>query len=167
MDSLDQSQTTIRNTIFCKKCETLSATIDKHKRHKPDEIPAKLLRNNIFEEVIGIGGYGAVFKCWDIKLKMYKAIKIMFDIDENAEMDMQIMRLVNHQYMIKYYGEGKNDEEGCAWVSMELAEMDLRTALKNNLFNTEEKKWMLFKEICEGVAYLHTEMEVKNLFDIK
>lgn len=152
-----------RNIFFCKKCKTLSPTIEPHKRHKPDPIPDELLKNHIFEEVLGVGAFGAVFKCWDKKLAIYKASKIMFDIeefDENAEIDLKILRMVNHQYIIKYYGEGKNEEEGWAYVNMELAEMDLKKAIKENLFDTEEKKTLLFKQICEGVAYLHLELEV-------
>ena len=159
-----------RNIFYCKKCKCLSPTIDLHKRHKPDPIPEELLENHIFEEVLGVGAFGAVFKCWDTKLSIHKACKIMFDLedfDEAAEIDMKILRMVNHQNIIKYYGEGKNDKEGWAYLNMELAEMDLKKAIKNNFFDTEEKKILLFKQICEGVAYLHLELEVFFILVIK
>ena len=148
----------IQNTVFCKKCRCLSFIRDPHAKHRPYDLPIELLQSYVFEELIGIGAFGAVFKCWDAKLEMNLA---MFDIDEFADMDSKIMRLVNHQYIIKYYGEGMNREEGWAFLSMELAEMDLKKAIEKNVLDNEEKKLLIFKQICEAVAYLHCELEVK------
>ena len=152
-----------KNIIYCIKCKSLSPTKDDiHKKHRPFEIPEELLNTLIFEDIIGTGGYGAVFRCLDIKLKIYKAVKIMFDIndDDTANIDQQILRTLNHQYIIKYHGEGRDDEAGWAYLSMELAEMDLKKALEMKIFETEEKKLALFKQICKGIKYLHYDLKV-------
>ena len=151
-----------KNIIFCRQCKKLDQTKEPHKNHNRFKLPQKLLKRYIFDELIGSGQYGAVFKCFDLKLEYYKAIKMMFEINENdvAENDQKIMRSLNHQYIINYFDEGRNNQECWAYIIMELADMDLKKAIEDNIFDSLEKQMTLFKQICEGVEYIHTELEV-------
>ena len=154
-----------RNTIFCGKCRSLSPNVNLHIKHKPDEIPEDLLKRYNFLEVIGVGSFGPVFKCWDIEKEKNKAIKIIFDIDYNFSFDFDSIEKLKHHFFIKYYEyEMKIEKDWAwAWMSTKLADMNLDAAIKKNIFDTEEKKVKLFKEICEGVAYLHTSIDVKSI----
>ena len=75
-----KDQTFQNNIIFCRQCEKLDTTKEQHKNHNRFKLPEKLLKRYIFDKLIGNGQYGAVFKCFDLELKYYKAIKMMFEI---------------------------------------------------------------------------------------
>lgn len=148
--------------FFCKKCNCSSSSTTLHKKHLHEirEIPNFLFDQYLFEELIGFGGSGGVFRVFDPAIQIKKAIKIIFDMDEEDEMDLNIMRTINHQYLINYFGEGRDIAKGWGFICMELADMDLKKAIEQNIFDSEEKKYTVLEQICKGVSYLHLELEV-------
>ena len=148
--------------FFCKKCNCPSPSTTSHENHLHEirEIPNILFKKYQFEKLIGIGGSGVVFRVFDPSIKGKIAIKIIFDMDEEDEMDLKIMRTVNHQYLINYFGEGRDTTKGWGYICMELADMDLKKAIEENIFDSEEKKYTLLKQICKALSYLHSELDV-------
>lgn len=143
---------------FCPKagCNILYQKRSDHPSHANSlqKIPTQL-QNFRFEEKIGQGAMGAVFKVHDTLDREQKALKLI-SINDSALLDGDINNLkkLHHQYIIHYYGSGSIGDE-YYWVLMELCDSDLEQAIQQKRFSSFEQKVEVFKQICKGIQYFH------------
>ena len=115
------------------------------------------------KEKIGKGGMSVVYLAErnDDKLNQQVALKVMQQgltsqsIIDRFMREQQILSDLNHHNIAKLYDVGVT-EKGAPWFVMELIRgEDILTYAKNNNLNLEQKI-ILFKQVCEALAYAHS-----------
>lgn len=158
-----ESRLTI-NSIFCNTCEKLFANKKSHKVHKVSllQIPSILLDSYIFISVLGKGSYGVVFKVLDKNDEEYKALKFLMLQDGNDDTDLNILKNLYHQNIIRYFGSQKKMDEGYIAILMELGDMDLHNFIEKKLFKNEEQRFQFVIQTTSAINYLHNEVKVEK-----
>ena len=128
-----------------------------HSNHKQFMISTKLMNTYHFKAFLGKGSQGNVFSVQNLFDKKLFAVKLIENItDESsyevAEKEIELLSQFKHPNIIRYkHAEYLEEEERIA-LYMELADFSLDAKIKNLSIETIEK---YFKEICEGMKYLH------------
>ena len=125
---------------------------------------------------ISTGKYGHIYKAININnLKEYaiKEIKLLSNITEGATKNLNLLKKLNHKYLVKYQEIIK--ENNYYYIIMELCS-------NNNLYNlikeiknkhqilNENFIWEIFIKICIGIGYLnknhitHENLNTSNIF---
>jgi eukaryotic-like serine/threonine-protein kinase len=113
---------------------------------------------------LGQGAMGLVFKAYDPILNRHVAIKTMSaesgadeDLRKRFQREAQSAARLNHPNIITVFDFG--EEEGHAYMAMELLEgTDLKNVIGNPVVTLDEKM-SIMEQICDGLAFAH-EMQV-------
>lgn len=127
-----------------------------------------------FEEIIGRGGMGAVYKATELSLHRAVAIKILpADLMEDAEafyaerfaQEARTMARLNHPGLVRVFDFGKT-ADGLLYFVMEYVEgTDLARLLKESGKLTPERALDVAEQMCRALDYAHREGVVHR--DIK
>ena len=110
-------------------------------------------------ELVGRGGMGVVFKCWDTQLERFVALKLMSPqllVDESASerflREARSAAKINHPNVVSVYGVG--DTKGLPYLVMEFVEGE---SLESKLEapNTFSEVLNLSVQILNGLAAAH------------
>ena len=154
-----------KKKYFCEntKCYSLFSSHSEHEKHSDclQRLPIDLREKFNFQNKLGQGGFGYVFKIIDPKDSKEKALKIIKMIENEKFNDPEIeiikLRDLHHQNIMKYYRTKKLGSQ--TWyILMELCDTDLETMIAKEELNTFEKKIEIFLQICAGIQYLHNKV---------
>ncbi|MGJ8662507.1 MAG: protein kinase domain-containing protein, partial [Marinicella sp.] len=116
------------------------------------------------KEVIGQGGMSSIYMAEriDDQLKQKVALKVLPQGLANDSMvkrfirERQILSDLNHQNIAKLYDVGVTDH-GVPWFVMEWVKgLNILDYAQTHAFNIEQKI-MLFKQVCDALAYAHAQ----------
>ncbi len=157
-----QLNSKILASVYCNVCGKLYPDKKSHEIHKISliRIPSLLLDSYQFLDVLGKGTYGIVFKVIDKNDEDLKALKFLLIQDGNDDNDLEILKQLHHQNVIRYYGSHKKIDEGYIAILMELADMDLHQFLDKGLFKNEQQKFQFALQLTDAIKYLHYEVKV-------
>ncbi|KAL9645416.1 hypothetical protein ABK040_002615 [Willaertia magna] len=119
----------------------------------------------IIVKLLGEGGFGLVFKAYDLNNYRFVALKIITTFESlngfDREVDL-ITKIGKHLNIIEYLDYGNyiiNNGTRIPYIVMELCDYSLNDKLfKNKEFKKEfnlKEKLNLFQQVCEGVEHLH------------
>ncbi len=127
-----------------------------------------------FEQIIGRGGMGAVYKATELSLARAVAIKILpADLMEDAEafyaerfeQEARTMARLNHQGLVRVFDFGKT-ADGLLYFVMEYVEgTDLARLIKDSGKLPPERALDVAEQMCRALDYAHREGVVHR--DIK
>ncbi|KAL9650850.1 hypothetical protein ABK040_001899 [Willaertia magna] len=113
-------------------------------------------------ELLGEGGYGIVFKAFDIEKYVWVALKVVttFESLNGFEREIDVVtKLGKHLNIIEYldYGYFQFNNTSIPFIVMELCDYSLNDKLldNNNEFILIDKL-SIFQQMCEGVEHLHS-----------
>lgn len=115
-----------------------------------------------FEEKIGEGGMGVVFKVWNEKLDKHFALKVLkkeLAADKEAkarfEQETALARELDHPNLVAVYDHGTTGRD-CPYIIMDFVEGEsLERLLKREHCLDSLRATAIFSQICEAVAYAH------------
>lgn len=151
---------------FChlESCSSLFPNPASHQDHKDqlESLPSCLTDDYIFKRKLGSGSFGLVFEVFDRSDKRVKAIKIVGTQKNNVEdavAELKILTELYNQNIIRYFRSGiyRNN----VFIVMEKCEINLKDLIKRNRPLSLEIKNQLFKQICEGLDFLHNKNEMR------
>jgi len=125
-------------------------------------------------EIIGAGGWGKVYACrkiesadWDLALKVVEFSASELEIDGILN-DIEILRKLEHRYIIKYVDSFKPNEQTICIV-MERATTDLKESILikkgSNEKLSENECLKYFSQMVQAMAYIHSKNVIHR--DIK
>jgi serine/threonine protein kinase len=106
---------------------------------------------------LGMGGLGTVFKGEYIKNPVaVKRLPFENDVDNIIE-KYDVIRRLNHPYIIYIYGFNKNDTDKKVDLVMQLVDWNLEDYIKNKEFDriSFKEKCKIASQIAQGMKYLH------------
>jgi len=125
------------------------------------------INNYTFTEFIGAGGFGSVYKATkgglNYAIKVFREEYILNEYKHNGERnriqrEIDIMKTVNHPFLIKYIDDFKGDDLGVPsyFLVMEFAEGEtLQRKLRVNGLTNEAHAIRIFQNILKGIKGLH------------
>ena len=160
----------IPKEYVCTKCKTIYCQIclqEDASHSKFDRLPKKLLSNYEFEQFLGKGSFGSVFKVTSLSDGSPYAIKVI-DVDKNQgiepekELDAlsketKIHVQISHPNVIKYFHSTCDPEEGIFVIVLELADYSLKSKIPTL---TQDEAFDYFIEIIEALFYLHLDKRI-------
>lgn len=120
------------------------------------------LKDHKFEDKIGEGGMGVVFKTWNEKLEKNFALKVLkkeLADDKEAkarfEQETELARDLDHPNLVAVYDHGTTDM-GCPFIIMDYVDGEsLELLLKREHCLDSQRATGIFMQICEAVAFAH------------
>ena len=110
------------------------------------------------EELLGQGGYGAVYKAWDQNLERPCAIKENFDTSDHAQRqfkrEAQILYDLSHPNLPKVIDHFVIPEQGQYLVMEFIDGRDLNQMLRDGPL-PEEKVFSWIMQVCDALSYMH------------
>ena len=151
--------------FYCEVCKTFFCMTcyknDKNHKQKISSVSETLMENYEFLKYLGGGAFGKVFKVQSLSDGQELALKVVQDVDDEtfviAKKESQFLCSLNHKNIVKYTYSYRIKEEQLFVIIMELAEDSLYDKIPTL---TQEKAFDYFKQICEGLGYLHLERGV-------
>lgn len=157
---------------FCtlQSCSSIFPNKLSHSDHtlQLERLPSDLVDDYIFKRKLGSGTFGFVFEVFDKSDKNVKAIKIFRNQKNNVEdlfAELQVLTELYHQNIIRYFRSGicmKNN----VFIVMEYCEMNLQDFIIKTRPLPIIIKNRFFRQICEGLDFLHNQNEMKVYFII-
>lgn len=141
-------------------------------------VPAQILNNRYcIEALLGQGGFGAVYKAWDMNLERWRALKENLDASPEAQRqfkrEAQILcdlvhpnlpRVIDYFVILDSAGG-----YGSAYLVMDFIEgVDLQELLERNggpLLESQVVPWL--DQVCDALEYLHSRQPPVIHRDIK
>lgn len=112
--------------------------------------------------MLGEGGFGAVYRAWDLNLKGPCAVKESFDLSEKAQSqfarEASILFNLRHTNLPKVFDAFIIEGQGHYLVMEYIEGEDLGEVLEKTAHPLPEEKvlpWMI--HVCEALNYLHTQ----------
>ena len=153
------------NLVYCKKCRTIiegdsTGNIDLtvHFDHFNDYIkfvPRCLGFIYSFKEYLGSGTVGDVFAVKKKNENKMCAMKLIYIYDSKTNEELNILRKLNHLYIIDFIEVIECKKDGILAIVMELATSSLDKRIRSSNPLTENGILEIFLQICEGVQYIH------------
>ena len=149
----------------CTKCKAIYCNICLHQdgSHKSSAqlISDQLLSSYEFEQFLGKGGFGSVFKVTSLSDGLPYAIKVI-NIENEEDfntfsLESQIHAAISHQNIIKYISSFRIPKESLFVIILELAENSLRSKIATL---TQDEAFDYFMEIIEALFYLHVDKKI-------
>jgi serine/threonine protein kinase len=111
-------------------------------------------------EMLGAGGYGRVFKCWNNRLKRFEALKVLHPGSETLasllarfEKGAQGLAALDHPYICRVHDVSVF--RGRPYYRMEFVEgVAITNYVEQTALNRNERI-DLFRKICEGLSHAH------------
>ena len=148
---------------FCLKCKKLFCH-DCYKNdisHKSHILPLsnELLANYSFEQYLGEGSFGFVFRVISLSDDLPYALKIINDVDDYELFSKEIKRNIkmSHPNFIKYHTSFIIKSEKLFVIILELAHRSLELEIKSLSQSTAIN---YFIQIMEALRYLHDELKI-------
>ncbi|KAL9650847.1 hypothetical protein ABK040_001897 [Willaertia magna] len=126
------------------------------------EKPYVIKERYVIVELLGEGGYGIVFKAFDIEKHVWVALKVVtaFESLNGFEREIDVVtKLGKHVNIIEYldYDYFQFNNTSIPFIVMEMCDYSLNDRLldNNNEFPLIDKL-NIFQQMCEGVEHLHS-----------
>jgi len=112
--------------------------------------------------ILGSGGMGAVYKCWQKRLGRFVAIKILRpDLEDEAgnfakrfEREAKAMARLSHPGIVSVFDAG--EAAGLVYFIMEYVEgADVHKLVAAQGRLSPERAWTITSRVCEALAYAH------------
>jgi serine/threonine protein kinase len=143
---------------------------------KQHSLIGKTVNGYVFEEYLGNGGFGTVFRVYNPNTDMCLARKIMnaqaLDDEYKIKLFMAeqgLLERLNHPRIVRLYGGGILENTGPEYDGYPYIDMELMRG-GTLLEYIETNKGIdivdilnLLYQVCEGVTYLHKEMDTVHL----
>ncbi|MBX3418281.1 MAG: serine/threonine protein kinase [Pirellulaceae bacterium] len=138
-----------------------------HSRTSPVGFPSidelnRALTNYRVENLLGMGGMGAVYRAFQPSLERQVALKIMSprfaddpSFSERFAREAKTMARLNHQNIVNVYDYGQTDQ--FCYLVMEFVEgVNLRHAMREGSL-TAEQALAIVPQVCEALQFAHDE----------
>ncbi|KAL9655691.1 hypothetical protein ABK040_004924 [Willaertia magna] len=162
----------LANLINDQSYERLPSFIKIHKKKQNDESENSIIDlldkpyiindRYVIVELLGEGGYGIVFKAFDIEKYVWVALKVVtaFESLNGFEREIDVVKkLGKHLNIIEYldYNYFQFNNTSVPFIVMEMCDY----SLTDRLFDKHKEfplidKLNIFQQICEGVEHLHS-----------
>jgi basic membrane protein A len=121
-----------------------------------------LIHRYQIQELLGQGGFGAVYKAWDLNLKVPCAVKENFETNPSAvrqfEREATMLAMLRHPNLPRVTDHFRIEEQGQYLVMDYIEGDDLQTLLlESGGPLPEEKVLRWLAEVCDALAYLHSQ----------
>lgn len=150
-----------KSSYFCliENCLSVFSQRSDHAEHKSqiEKLPSDLTSEYKFKRKLGSGSFGVVFEVFDRSDKKRKAIKItrnQRNSQEDVVAELKVLKELYHHNLIRYFRSGLC-KRNYIFIVMEYCESNLKEFIVNNKPLELEMKDHLFKQLCEGVDFLH------------
>ena len=157
------------SSYFCllENCFSIFSRRSDHAEHKNqiEKLPSELTTEYEFKRKLGTGSFGVVFEVFDKSDNSQKVIKITKNqkTDQgDVVAELEVLKELYHHNLIRYFRSGIC-RRNYFFITMEYCESNLKEFIENNNPLKIEMKDHLFKQLCEGVDFLHN----KNDLNVK
>lgn len=122
-----------------------------------------LVLNNRYriDNLLGQGGMGAVYRAWDLNLKMDVAVKVNFAADPEAQRQFEreagILARLSHPNLPRVTDYFFISDQGQFLVMDYVAGEDLQSMLDRLEVLPESQVLVWILEVCDALSYLHTQ----------
>ena len=150
-----------RSSYFCltESCVSIFPHRSDHAEHKSliEKLPSELTNEYEFKRKLGSGSFGVVFEVFDKSDKKIKVIKIsknQKNCVEDVASELEVLKELYHHNLVRYFGSGLC-KRNYFFILMEYCESNLKQYIENNKPLKSDIKDHFFKQLCEGVDFLH------------
>ena len=154
--------------FLCPNCKKIYCIIcfQKDEDHRTNVKPLSkhLLDIYEFEQYLGAGSFGSVFKVSSFSDGLTYALKVMTDIKTEEDFksisrETQLHAKMSHPNIIKYCNSFRIKKENLFVVVLELADTSLVSLLPTI---SQPTSLIYFTEIIEALKYLHEELKITH-----
>jgi serine/threonine protein kinase len=127
----------------------------------PDGKQSIPLGSGMITGVLGEGGMARVYKVWNQKLELYRAVKVIFptenpELMERFETEIKITSKLHHPNIVETYIVG--DWNGLPYIEMELVDgISLETLIEKHGKLPQVVSTAIGIQVASALAYAHTE----------
>lgn len=149
----------------CKKIYCMTCFLkDEDHRTIVKALSKQLLDIYEFEQYLGAGSFGSVFKVSSFSDGLNYALKVMTDIKteeefKNISRETQLHAKMSHPNIIKYCNSFRIKKENLFVVVLELADTSLVSELPTI---SQPTSLIYFTQIIEALKYLHEELKITH-----
>ena len=151
--------------LICKKIYCLDCyKIDKLHRTSIRPLSEQLLDSFEFEQYLGAGTYGSVFKVSSLSEGLPYALKDIDDVNTPEEFEFvsnetKLHSKMSHLHIIKFHSSFRIKNEGLFVVLLELADSSLESEIHSLSHSTA---YSYFIQIIDALHYLHEELKITH-----
>jgi serine/threonine protein kinase len=127
----------------------------------PDGKQSIPLGSGVITGILGEGGMARVYKVWNQKLELYRAVKVIFptenpELMERFETEIKITSKLHHPNIVETYVVG--DWNGLPYIEMELVDgISLETLIEKSGKVPQIVCTAIGIQVASALAYAHTE----------
>lgn len=158
---------------FCllENCLSIFSHRSDHAEHKNqiEKLPSELTAEFEFRKKLGTGSFGVVFEVFDKSDKTIKVVKITKNQSSGQEdvvAELELLKELYHHNLIRYFRSGLC-RRNYIFITMEYCECNLKDFIRNNKPLKTKMKDNFFRQLCEGVYYLHNNNDLNVTIQIK